>query len=67
MPYDSFFLQFLGRVLGEDVFPGEKKIRQVARSILIVKMIAELLGKFTNKICKRYPYLCNALSRMSQV
>lgn len=25
----------------------------MARSILIVKMIAELLGKFTNEICKR--------------
>lgn len=50
---DSFILQFLGRVLGEDVFPGEKKIRPVARSVLTVKMIAELLGKFTNEICKR--------------
>lgn len=53
MSDDSFILKFLCRVLSEDVFPGGKKIRQVARSILIVKMISELLGKFTNEICKR--------------
>lgn len=44
MPYDSFILEFLGRVLGEGTFPVGEQNRQVARFIL-VNMIARPLGK----------------------
>lgn len=59
MCYDSFHLQFLGKVLGESLF-REKERRHVTRSILLGNVLGGLWASRLKKKCKeRSPYLYN--------
>ena len=66
MPYDSFILQLLGRVLSEGAFPGKKKEGRWLGLYSFCEYDAGPPGKQTNEICEaRNPYLYGVLSRMS--